>query len=344
MKQYLDIVANVLNYGKNKQPVRKGADGKAVNVENGTIALANVIFSHNMDQGFPLLTTKKMPLRVIAVELEGFIKGITSKAWFQQRGCKIWNEWSNPQAAKDFYDKNYRIPYLAEQAHRKEDGWLDIDSNEPLPFESVRKGIQASVDDLGPIYGSQWRNFDGHYGELAGSEFMDCDMTNLNGSLQATDQLKGIVDTLHNAPYDRRMVCSAWNPNQIHMMALPPCHYAWNVTVIDDEINLAFIMRSVDTALGMPFNIASYGLLLSLLSKESGFKAGNLTGLFVDCHIYNNQIKAAYEQLQREPYKLPTLEILSKNDEFSIFDWEHTDLKLNNYQCHPKLDFGAVTV
>lgn len=305
MKKYLDIVADVLNYGKNKQPVRKDADGKVVNVENGTIALANVVFSHNMDQGFPLLTTKKMPLRVIAVELEGFIKGITSKKWFQDRKCNIWDSWANPVAVDE------EIHDLATYQ-----GDADI-----LEDKDIREHFQREINDLGPIYGSQWRSFDGD-----------------------TDQLKNIVDTLHNAPYDRRMVCSAWNPNQIHRMALPPCHYAWNVTVIDDEINLAWIQRSVDVPLGLCFNIASYGLLLSLLAKESGFKPGNLTGLLVDCHIYNNQIKSCYEQLQRVPYKLPTIEILSKNDKFSIFDWGYTDIVLNGYQHHDKLDFGAVTV
>lgn len=336
MKQYLDIVHNVLTYGKNKQPVRKGPDGKTVGLENGTIALANVVFSHNMSDGFPLLTTKKMPLRVIAVELEGFLKGITDKKWFQERACKIWDEWANPMKVKEELDSIY----------------VEVKEANGFTDDEYRKRIQLEETDLGPIYGYQWRKFGGQYGEVERNKPYTSVYTehyeyaeSLNGMINGgADQLKNIVDTLHKAPYDRRMVCSAWNPNQIHMMALPPCHYAWNITVIDDEINLAFIMRSVDTALGMPFNIASYGLLLSLLAKESGFKAGNLTALFVDCHIYNNQIKGCYEQLQRTPYKLPTLDVLSKNDEFSIFDWEHTDLKLSDYQHHSKLDFGAVTV
>lgn len=308
MKQYLDIVHNVLTYGKNKQPVRKGPDGKAVGLDNGTIALANVVFSHNMSDGFPLLTTKKMPLRVIAVELEGFLKGITDKTWFQERNCHIWDEWANPIKVQERLDSIDNLP----------ESW-DV-----APVS--RKEAQEEETDLGPIYGAQWRAFHGQ-----------------------TDQLKNIVDSLHKAPYDRRMVCSAWNPNEIHKMALPPCHYAWNVTVIDDEINLFWAQRSCDLMLGVPFNIASYALLLELLAKESGFKAGNLSGMLVDCHIYNNQIKGAYEQLQREPKKLPKIEITVDNDifsskAFSIFDWDHTNIKLSDYDSHGKIDFGGVTV
>jgi thymidylate synthase len=141
------------------------------------------------------------------------------------------------------------------------------------------------------------------------------------------------------------MVCSAWNPNQIDQMALPPCHYAWNVTVIGDEINLFWAQRSCDLMLGVPVNISSYATLLMLLAKESGFKPGNLSGMLVDCHIYSNQIEPAKMQIQRKPSKLPELEILNKEDgSFSVFDWCHTDVKLTNYNPQDKIDFGDVTV
>lgn len=298
MRRYLSIVSDVLEFGKWKKPVRHQADGTAVELANDTFALANVTFSHHMSNGFPLLTTKKMPLKTILVELEGFIKGITDKQWYKDRGCNIWNEWANPK----------KVAEAGFEATKNGESW-------------IKSQAQMQINDLGPIYGSQWRAFDGR-----------------------ADQLKTIVDTLHKNPYDRRMVCSAWNPNQIDEMALPPCHWGWNVTVIDDEINLFWVQRSCDLMLGVPFNIASYAALLMLLAKESGFKPGNLSGMLVDCHIYRNHLDGAHEQLKREPRKLPTLNIKDKNGKFSIFDWEASDVELIGYDSHPKLKFGEVTV
>lgn len=327
MKQYLDIVDRVLKKGKWK--------GNRTGVR--TLTCANVCFSHDMEDGFPLLTTKKMALRVLAVELEGFVKGITSKEWYQQRGCRIWDEWANPVAVKEFYEENYE-KYQKEYEYN-----FQIMDDAPQPsFEALKKPIQRSVDDLGPIYGYQWRNFGGHYGEWkfedvgepnAIGEYQQTD--NRNGVNKGTDQLKTIIDTLKTNPNDRRMVCSAWNPNQINMMALPPCHYAWNVVVIEDTINLFWAQRSCDLMLGVPFNIASYALLLCLLAKESGLRPGNLSGMLCDCHIYENHLDGAYEQVNRKPYELPTVEINSKG----ILDWTHQDLKLLNYNSHPKINF-----
>lgn len=336
MQSYLDIVRNVLTKGKWKKPVRHQQDGTAVVLDNDTLALPNQVFSHNMSEGFPLLTTKKMPLRTILVELEGFIKGITDKQWYKQRGCNIWNEWCNPTKAKEIFEEHYEKPWREKQDEIKASGMMFFDDPNPrIHFETVRKGIQANEDDLGPIYGYQWRKFNKTYPT-------QCD--DAGDYHWATDQLKTIVDTLHKNPYDRRMVCSAWNPNQIDHMGLPPCHYAWNVTVIDDEIHLFWAQRSCDLMLGVPFNIASYASLLMLLAKESGFKPGNLSGMLVDCHIYANHIEGAKEQLERGPLGLPTLKIKDRNNRFSIFDWEHSDVELSGYVSHPKLVFGGVTV
>jgi len=324
MKSYLDIVRNVLENGKWKKPVRRNQDGSEVVLPHDTLALPNQIFSHDMSKGFPLLTTKRMPPKTILVELEGFIHGITSKKWYQERGCKIWNEWANPLIVNNHI------------TNMKKDGDSDIDYDKEYRLE-----IQKDVDDLGPIYGYQWRHFGETHDYGQSFEELSSDST---GIPTGTDQLKEIVDRLHENPYDRRMVCSAWNPNQIGQMALPPCHYAWNITVIGDELNLAWVQRSVDTGLGLSFNIASYGTLLLLLAKEGGFKPGNLTGLLVDCHIYSNQIDKLKEQIQREPYSLPTLNILDRNGKFSIFDWTHEDIELINYKYHPKLELGEVVV
>ena len=331
MKQYLDIVRHVLENGKEKKPVRKNEQtGKWEPVDGGimTLACPNVLFSHNMWDGFPLLTTKKMAWKTIRVELEGFIKGITDKRWYQERGCGIWDEWANPRAVNDV---------------------MQDDEGEDL---EARKIVQKNVSDLGPIYGYQWRKFNKTYmdGTLGNQSEDDGDFT------AHRDQLCEIIHKIKNNPMDRRMVCSAWNPNQIEFMALPPCHYAWNVTIIGDELNLFWAQRSCDLMLGVPFNIASYGLLLELLAEAGGFRPGNLSGMLVDCHIYENQIDAAKEQITREPQPLPHVilrrfrddngeVILSKaRPDFNPLNWQWNDIELLDYNPLSKIDFGEVAV
>ena len=277
MKQYLDIVDNVLHNGVKKDN-RTGIS---------TISTFAETFRHDMSEGFPLLTTKKMAINAILVELEGFIKGITSKKWYQDRGCNIWNEWSNPLAGPG--------------------------------------------DDLGPIYGYQWRRFGQVYDE-------DDD-----GCLFKHDQFNNIINTLKNNPHDRRMVCSAWNPIHASRMALPPCHVLWNVVILGDKLNLAWYQRSCDLMLGVPYNIASYATLLLLLCKESGFKPGILHGTLSDCHIYENQIDQAKHQINRIAKQLPTMDIVGTGD-FNIYNWRHDLIELKNYNPHPKIDFGPVAV
>lgn len=325
MRQYLDIVKRVLEKGRWKSPVRKNQQtGEWEPVDGGvrTLACPNVCFSHEMSDGFPLLTTKKMAFKAVRVELEGFINGITDKKWYQNRKCRIWNEWSNPALVTNT---------MLERGLNPND-WDE------------RKKVQAELNDLGPIYGYQWRRFGEHYG-CEGRAEKDED---LFGVHCGTDQLKNIVDTLIENPMDRRMVCSAWNPNQIHLMALPPCHYSWNVTVIGDELNLFWAQRSCDLMLGVPFNIASYALLLELLAKTAGFKPGNLSGMLVDCHIYENQINVAREQVKRIPRELPSLIFENNNgnlkEKFNILDWTHEDVSVNNYNPYGKIDFWGVVV
>lgn len=296
MRQYLDIAENIMNYGFDKKPVRVDKDGNAIPVENGTIGLPNVVFSHNMQKGFPLLTTKKMAWKTIKVELEGFIKGITSKKWFQERGCHIWDQWCNPSSIKESLSR--------EEKHN----------------------IMAETNDLGAIYGFQWRRFNQAYDENDGGW--------VEGYENQADQLKTIADRLKSNPYDRRMVCSAWNPLQINIMALPPCHLAWGVVVYGEYLSLWWTQRSCDLMLGVPFNIASYGLLLSLLAKHAGLKPYNLTGILCDCHIYENQFDMAREQIGREPRALPNIVL---PDNLDIFEWTHDQVELQNYNPHGKL-------
>jgi len=334
MKQYINMVKRVLRDGKWKSPVRK-VGNKWEPVDGGvrTKAVPNVFFSHEMSDGFPLLTTKKMAWKAIKVELEGFIKGITDKEWFQDRNCKIWDEWANPVVVGTSYNAS---------VHNA------IRNNESNPD---KKQIQKDTKDLGPIYGYQWRHFGEQYGSncteiVPGGYRYDGE----NGLKNGADQLATIVETLRSNPMDRRMVCSAWNPNQISMMALPPCHYAWNVTVIDNKLNLFWAQRSADLMLGVPFNIASYGLLLSLLAKDAELEVGNLSACFVDCHIYENQLEGALEQASREPQKLPKL-VLKPNvqnmvapDEFDIFNWDHNKAIIEDYTPLDRIKFGDVVV
>ncbi|MDD2758237.1 MAG: thymidylate synthase, partial [Patescibacteria group bacterium] len=279
MKAYLDIVRKILETGERKEN-RTGVDA---------ISIAGAMFEHDMSLGFPLLTTKKMPFKIMAAELEFFIKGLTDKEWLKEKKCHIWDEWASPK----------KVPY----GHDEE-----------------TKTKMAAERDLGPIYGFQWRHFNADYNTY------DTDYTG-----KGIDQLKQLVDKLKSNPSDRRMIVSAWNPIKIPEMALPPCHYAFQVTVINGKLNLLWNQRSVDTMLGLPFNISSYALLLHLLAKESGLKAGKLVGFLADTHIYVNHLDGAKEQITRDPNTYPLPQIVTDNFT-SIFDWKSEDTHLENYQ------------
>jgi thymidylate synthase len=286
MQNYLNIVKKILDGGTQKED-RTGT---------GTIAIAGAMFEHDMEKGFPLLTTKKMPFAIIATELEFFIKGITDKEWLKERNCHIWDEWCNPK----------KVPYGHDE-------------------ETKKKMMEER--DLGPVYGFQWRHFNAPY------ENYDTDYTG-----KGVDQLKNLVDTLKNNPESRRMILSAWNPQQLSQMALPPCHYNIQTTVIDGRLNLLWSQRSVDVMLGLPFNIASYALLLHLLAKETGLKEGKLIGFLGDTHIYLNHVDGAKEQLERDPETYPLCRIETEHFT-SIFDWSAEDTKKIGYESYPRISF-----
>jgi thymidylate synthase len=278
MQSYIDIVRKVLKDGKIKEN-RTGVN---------TLAISGAMFEHDMADGFPLLTTKKIPFRLVASELEFFIKGLTDKQWLQDRDNHIWDAWCNP----------LKVPY---------------------GNDTETKAKMKAEMDLGPIYGFQWRNFNGWH----------------------VDQLANLIETIKTNPNDRRMLVTAWNPIDLDFMALPPCHYCFQVTIIDGKLNLLWNQRSVDVALGLPFDIASYGLLLHLLAKETGYAEGKLTGFLADTHIYVNHLDGLKEQLTRPTSVLP--EIITDYDipheRFSILDWEYTDTKLINYKPKPAIKF-----
>jgi len=286
MQAYLDLVQKILNTGVLKSN-RTGVDAYAI---------AGAMFEHDMSTGFPLLTTKKVPFRLVASELEFFINGITDKQWLQERKNHIWDEWARPSKA-------------------------------PYGHDEVSKQRMLEERDLGPIYGFQWRHFGAPY------ESYDTDYTG-----KGVDQLKHVIEKLKTNPNDRRMIVMAWNPSMLSDMGLPPCHYGFQITVINGTLNLLWNQRSVDVMLGLPFNIASYGLLLHLLAKETGLTEGKLVGFLADVHIYENHVDGAKEQLTRDPHKygLPTI----KTEPFtSIFDWKYTDSTIENYESYPTIKF-----
>lgn len=276
--QYFSLVQKILKEGKITKN-RTGVD---------CLTVAGHMIEHDMSEGCPLLTSRKLPVKSTKVELEFFIKGLRSKKWLTDRGCHYWDGWCNPQL----------VSY----------------ANDEETKEKMKK-----EDDLGLIYGVQWRNF------------KDPDTVSFG-----VDQLKNIVEKLKKDPSDRRMICTAWNPMALNHAALPSCHYCWQVTVIDGKINLAWNQRSVDVCCGLPQNIFSYGLLLHLLAKESNLKEGKLIGFLMDTHIYLNHIDNLKKQLTQKIYGLPKL----KTDKFeSIFDWTHEDSEIFDYKHSDPIKF-----
>ena len=285
MKAYTDMLKEILEYGEwsdNRTGVR-------------TKKLTGIMFKHDMREGFPLLTTKKMNLKMIATELEFFVKGLTDKKWLQDRGCHIWDEWCNPK----------KVPY---------------------DYDDETKAKMKAETDLGVVYGFQWRNFGGgSFAERVNGKI-------LSGNETGADQLLNILTTLQKNPNDRRMICSAWNPNALDSMALPPCHLLWQVLSNGKDIDLIWYQRSCDMFLGVPYNIASYALLLELIANSIGMKPRRLIGCLADAHIYENHQEQIDLQLSREPKSLPTLYLPENAD---ILTWTADNFTLDNYDPHP---------
>lgn len=284
MKAYLDILRQIMDHGTRKEN-RTGID---------TIAIAGAMFEHDMSQGFPLVTTKSVPFRLIASETEFFLKGMTDKKWLQEQNNHIWDEWCSPT----------KVPYGHDQQ---------------------TKDMMREERDLGPIYGWQWRNW--------GAAYESYDKPPKGDGI---DQVRRVMDKLKQDPNDRRMIVSAWNPSHISEMALPPCHYSFQITVIGNKLNLLWNQRSVDSVLGLPFNIAGYGLLLHLFAKQAGIEEGRLVGFLADTHIYENHLEGLEAQLSREPYPLPKIETADFKD---ILEWKYTDTKILDYKHHPRIKF-----
>lgn len=264
MQQYLDLIQRVLNEGVQKEN------------RTGTGALS--VFGHqmrfNLEEGFPLLTTKKLHLKSIIYELLWFLRGETNVRYLQEHGVSIWNEWA---------DEN---------------------------------------GDLGPIYGRQWRAWPDYPNETI-------------------DQISEAVETIKHNTDSRRIIVSAWNVGDLKEMALPPCHALFQVYVANGRLSLQLYQRSADIFLGVPFNIASYALLLLMMAQVTGLKAGEFIHTLGDAHIYNNHLEQVKLQLTREPRPLP--QMLLNPDVKNIFDFKYKDFQLVGYNPHPHIK-GEVAI
>lgn len=288
MKGYLNMAADILKNGTVKED----------RTNTGTISMFGYQTKYDLDEGFPLLTTKRVFLKGIIIELLWFIKGDTNIKYLVDNDVKIWNEWPYEQF------KNHQ-DYQGESL---EEFVLKIKEDDDF---AKKHG------NLGPVYGKQWRNFLG------------------------VDQLKNVIDEIKNNPYSRRHIISAWNPSEVKDMVLPPCHAFMQFYVNDGELSLQLYQRSADIFLGVPFNIASYALLLMMVAQVTNLKPKLFVHTLGDAHIYANHVEQIKLQLSREPRKLPQM-ILNKEVK-SILDFKYEDFKLEDYNPHPRIK-GVVAV
>lgn len=305
MKQYLEIIRDVLENGEWKTPERVIGDS----LIQRTKTIPHAVLKHDMRNGFPALTVRKMPFKTMKVELEGFLGGITDKGWYKERNCNIWNEWANPELVEKI-------------------GYKD---------SAEKRRVQYDCLDLGPFYAWQMRAF--------GKSYHTPNCLKMPPRYHdPSDQLAQICKTLKTRPNDRRMVCSYWNPPFHHQAALPSCHYSWSVQHCNGHLDMCYTMRSCDLVYGSC--LITYGLLLSLLAKYANFSPRYLTAIFMDCHIYENQIDGCYEMLKREPKLLPTLDLekTESDGSFNIFNWTYSNGKLLNYNPGPNIKFGEIVV
>lgn len=264
MRQYLDLLNRITSEGVRKED-RTGT---------GTISVFGHQMRFRLEDGFPLLTTKKLHLKSIIHELLWFLKGDTNVRYLQENGVRIWNEWA------------------------------DADG------------------ELGPVYGHQWRSWPDHDG-------------------QGIDQISAVVDQIRRSPDSRRMIVSAWNVADIDAMKLPPCHCLFQFYVAEGRLSLQLYQRSADTFLGVPFNIASYALLLMMMAQVTGLKPGDFIHTTGDTHLYLNHLEQVKLQLTREPRRLPTMRL--NPDVKDIFGFKYEDFTLENYDPWPHIP-GVVSV
>lgn len=275
------------------------------------------VFGHQMrfdlNEGFPLLTTKKVFFKLVATELIWFMRGDTNIEYLLKYNNNIWNEW----AFKKWVESDeYNGPDMTNFGLRLDDA--EFKAQYEAEMDSFKNNIlndsnfKDKYGTLGNVYGKQWRDWIGPNGE-------------------SIDQLKNIVEQIKNNPESRRHIVSAWNPAEIETMALPPCHTLFQFYVNDNKLSLQLYQRSADVFLGVPFNIASYSLLLMIVARECGLELGEYVHTIGDAHIYKNHLDAVNTQLERSSYDPPKLKI---NSDKSMFELEYEDFEVVDYESH----------
>lgn len=288
MKAYLKMAQDILENGEVKDD----------RTNTGTISMFGYQAKYDLEEGFPLLTTKRVFLRGIIIELLWFIKGDTNIKYLVDNNVNIWNEW----------------PYENFKRHS------DYQSETLDEFvEKIKESDEFALKhgDLGPVYGRQWRNFLG------------------------VDQLSNVIEQIKENPNSRRHILSAWNPAEVKDMVLPPCHAFMQFYVNNGELSLQLYQRSADIFLGVPFNIASYALLLMMVAQVTNLKPKLFVHTLGDAHIYSNHVDQIKLQLSRKIRALPKMVI--NKDVKSIFDFKYEDFKLEDYNPHPRIK-GEVAV
>ena len=291
-KQYQGILRKLVLYGTEKGD-RTGT---------GTLSYFGDQIRHNMADGFPLLTTKKMAVKTMMTELKWFLKGDTNIKYLVDNNVSIWT--------KDAFNAYRRIPTN------------QLDERTFVHRIKTQDWFAKEWGELGPIYGKQWRDWQSQKFNVAKGE----------GYLLQIDQIHKLIVDIKNNPDSRRLMVSAWNVGEVEEVVLPPCHYGFQCYVSEGKLSLMWNQRSCDTFLGIPFNIASYATLLLLLCKETGLEAGELIGNLGDVHLYKNHVQQAKEQIVREPFPLPTIEL--SNVDILNGEW---DYEIKGYEYHPTI-------
>jgi len=258
MKQYLDLM----------KYVRESGTEKSDRTGTGTLSVFGYQMRFNLEEGFPLVTTKKVHLKSIIYELLWFLKGSTNIDYLNEHGVSIWDEWADERG------------------------------------------------ELGPVYGAQWRSWPAQDGN-------------------SIDQISEVINQIKANPDSRRLIVSAWNVSQIDSMALPPCHAMFQFYVANGKLSCQLYQRSADIFLGVPFNIASYALLVLMIAKVTGLKPGEFVHTLGDAHLYLNHLDQVDEQLKREPFPLPKVTI--SRDIRNVLDLEYEDFSLEDYESHPHI-------
>ena len=258
MKQYLDLM----------KYVRESGTEKSDRTGTGTLSVFGYQMRFNLEEGFPLVTTKKVHLKSIIYELLWFLKGSTNIDYLNEHGVSIWDEWADERG------------------------------------------------ELGPVYGAQWRSWPTQDGS-------------------SIDQISEVINQIKANPDSRRLIVSAWNVSQIDSMALPPCHAMFQFYVADGKLSCQLYQRSADIFLGVPFNIASYALLVLMIAKVTGLKPGEFVHTLGDAHLYLNHLDQVDEQLKRQPFPLPRMSITK--DIKNVLDIEYEDFSLEDYESHPHI-------